>query len=100
MICEQNHQVRQERSTVKKLFKPEKGVCLRFYLGFLVGGGHGIIDNDMMTTAMHMMINKRDTIFNTFPIFLFLRGRGSSGLWREASSPKSRLSPGFASSWL
>ena len=73
MICEQNHQVRQERSTVKKLFRPEKGVYLRFYLGFLVEGGHGIIDDDMMTAPTHM-IHKRDIIFNTFPIFFFWGG--------------------------
>ena len=45
MICEQNHQARQESTgkekTAKKLFWHEKGFCLRFYLRFLMGGGGG-----------------------------------------------------------
>ena len=36
----------------------------------------------------------RDTWFYSFAIY-FLGGRGMSVLWREASPPKSRWSPGF-----
>ena len=50
MICEQNHQVRQERSTVKKLFRPEKGGLPKVLFGIFSvcvwgGGGGGAWDN-------------------------------------------------------
>ena len=96
MICEQNHQDRQESTgkeelTVKKLFWPEKGFCLGLYQGFLVGG-RGIVSDDDRNAYAHeadgdfsirhhfsegnilflYSFHQRENVFNTFAKF-FLR---------------------------